>query len=121
MPRQIRLRVNDKENKSYAIRGLKDNLKLYLEKSKDNYETINCVKAYEEGLYEFIIEDRVYEKYLFKQVFIGLSQITRGVVNIEKNKAAANILENTNTNIASSAINTKYSLNQHYRHKHSHT
>ncbi|TQR48211.1 hypothetical protein, partial [Campylobacter troglodytis] len=54
----------------------------------------------------FIIEDRVYEKYLFKQVFIGLSQITRGVVNIEKNKAAANILENTNTNIASSAINT---------------
>ena len=27
MPRQITLKVNDKENKSYAIRGLKDNLK----------------------------------------------------------------------------------------------
>ncbi|TQR47626.1 hypothetical protein, partial [Campylobacter troglodytis] len=141
MPRQITLKVNDKENKSYIITGLKDNLKLYIEKSKDNYEIINCVKAYEDGLYEFSIEDRVYEKYLFNKVFIGLSQITRGVINkasistidtstatlentsdasintfntsTEKSAATTNILETTNTasNTTATSIDTNSLIN----------
>ncbi|TQR49073.1 hypothetical protein, partial [Campylobacter troglodytis] len=102
MPRQIKLRVNDKENKNYAIRGLKDSLKLYIEKLKDNYEIINCVKECEEGLYEFIIEDTIYEKYLFNKVFIGLSQIARGVINTTKKNTAT--LANTST--VSNTINT---------------
>ena len=80
--KQIKIRVNDKAHKCYAMLGLKDSIRLYIEKSNHTYESIKCTRIDDknDGVYIFDIDDKIYKQYLTKQVFIGLDSTTTATI-----------------------------------------
>ena len=89
----IQIRANDRIQKECYIRGLKDSLKLYIQKdfkcerqedyNPQDYYILSCSEELDNGIYTFEIKEQINA---FSQVFVGLKQAVQAKTYLSNGK-----------------------------------